>query len=120
MFWNRKLKIKTEMIQAIRPTSKATLKMQCLMVCNGDVEKAKQLYDFYIEDMKDLPMFDIPVPTTLQQVKETAAQTFTWLNENQEQLMNWAGLFRQMFSKSGQAVAQSAAQAAATPVPPIN
>lgn len=119
MFWNRKLKIKTEMIQAIRPTSKATLKMQCLMVCNGDVEKAKQLYDFYIEDMKELPLFDAPVPTTLQQVKETAAQTFNWLNENQDQLLNWAGLFRQIFSKSGQAATQGATQAV-TPIPPIN
>lgn len=106
------------MIQAIKPTSKATLKMQCLMICNGDVEKAKLLYDFYIKDMEELPMFDIPTPTTMQQVKETAVQTFSWLNENQETLMNWAGFIKQILGKGGDSAVSAAAPA--PPVPPIN
>ena len=35
------------MIRAINPTSKASLKMQCLLVSNGDIDKAERLYDFH-------------------------------------------------------------------------
>ena len=87
------------MIRAINPTSKASLKMQCLLVSNGDIDKAERLYDFMAKDMPDLPMFDPVQPTTLQQVKQTAAETFGWINENQDTIMNWVGMIRGMFSK---------------------
>ena len=75
------------MIRAINPTSKASLKMQCLLVSNGDIEKAERLYDFMAKDMPDLPMFDPVQPSTMQQVKQTAADTFGWINENQETII---------------------------------
>ena len=107
------------MIQAIRPTSKATLKMQCLMVCNGDITKAKELYDFYIQDMDELPMFDPIQPTTMQQVKDGAVQTFNWINENQETITNWVGFFRGLLSKSPVSDTASSITSSAS-VPPIN
>lgn len=115
MLFKRRTKINKDMIQAIRPTSKATLKMQCMMICNGDVAKAKELYDFYIQDMDELPMFDPMQPTAMQQVKDGAVQTFAWLNENQQTIVNWVGFFKGLFNS--QAVS---AAPAAPPVPPIN
>ena len=99
--WFSKNKIDKNMIQAIRPTSKSTLKMQCLMMSNGDIDKAERLYDYMAKDMDDLPLFDTPVPTTLQQVKSGAIETFQWLNENQNQIMNWVGIIKQMFGGAG-------------------
>lgn len=100
------------MIQAIRPTSKASLKMQCMLICQGDVAKAKELYDFYIQDMDELPMFDPQTPTTMQQVKESAVQTVTWINENKDNILDWIGLIRGMFSKTP--------APPSAPIPPIN
>ena len=116
MFWSTKNKIKKEMIRAINPTSKASLKMQCLLVSNGDIDKAERLYDFMAKDMPDLPMFDPVQPTTLQQVKQTAADTFGWINENQDTIMNWVGMIRGMFSKG----APPAGTPPQAPLPPIN
>lgn len=99
--WLDKNKIDKNMIQAIRPTSKSTLKMQCLMMSNGDIDKAERLYDYMAKDMDDLPLFDTPQPTTMQQVKSGAIETIQWLNENQNQIMNWVGIIKQMFGGNG-------------------
>lgn len=115
MFWNRN-KINKEMIRAINPTSKASLKMQCLLVSNGDIDKAERLYDFMAKDMPDLPMFDPVQPTTMQQVKETAASTFAWIKENKNDILDWVGFFQGMFGKGGGIPPASPA----APLPPIN
>ena len=64
------------MIQNIRPTSKIALKMSCLYTCNGDVDKAEKLYDFLAKDIEDMPTFDVQQPTTMQQIKDGAVQTY--------------------------------------------
>lgn len=92
--------------------SKASLKQQCLLISEGDIDKATKLYDFYIKDMEDLPTFDPIQPTTMQQVKETASSTFQWVKENKDDIMDWVGFFRGMFSKGG--------SEGGTPIPPIN
>ena len=66
-------KRRLEMISAMRPTSKATLKMQCLMVCKGDIDEAMKLYDYFAKDMPDLPDYDRPQPT-LQQAYQFVQQ----------------------------------------------
>lgn len=76
---------------------------------------AEKLYDFYIKDMEDLPTFDVVPPSTMQQFKDGAVQTFSWLNQNQEQVINWVGLIKDMFGKGGTHAPQ-ASQA----LPPIN
>lgn len=105
------------MIQNIRPTSKIALKMSCLYTCNGDVDKAEKLYDFLAKDIEDMPTFDVQQPTTMQQIKDGAVQTFAWLNDNQETIMNWVGMIKQMFNKGGGATLTPTASA---PIPPIN
>lgn len=117
--WFKRNKIDKGMIQAIRPTSKSTLKMQCLMMSNGDIDKAERLYDYMAKDMDDLPLFDTPQPTTMQQVKSEAIETFQWLNENQNQIMNWVGIVRQMFGGSG-SIPPTAPPSPENVIPPIN
>lgn len=116
MFWNRN-KIQKEMIPRLNPTSKASLKQQCLFVSEGNIEKAERLYEFMIKDMDDLPIFDPIPPTTMQQVKDGAASTFAWIKENKDDIIEWVGFFQGMFSKGGGA----AGATNATPmIPPIN
>lgn len=105
------------MIQNIRPTSKIALKMSCLYTCNGDVDNAEKLYKFLSDGLEDLPTFDVQQPTTMQQIKDGAVQTFAWLNDNQETIMNWVGMIKQMFNKGGGATPIPTASA---PIPPIN
>ena len=113
MFWNRN-KIKKEMINAINPTSKASLKMQCLLVSNGDIEKAEKLYDFMAKDMPDMPMYDPVPPTTMHQIKDGAVNTMNWLKENKEDIIDLVGFVRGMLPSGGNA------PTGGTPLPPIN
>ena len=115
MFFNR-TKIKKDMIPNIRPTSKAALKISCLYASNGDVDKAAKLYEYMSKDMDDLPTFEAPQPSAIQQIKDGAAQTFSWLNENQDTIMNWVGFFKNMLNKGGAAAIEPTGNA----LPPIN
>ena len=108
-------KIDKDMITAIKPTSKSTLKMQCLMVANGDIDKAERLYDFMIKDMDDLPLFEPQQPTTMAQIKDGATSIFGWVNENQDNIAGWINIIRGMFSKNA-----PTAQVTTTPIPDIN
>lgn len=105
------------MIQNIRPTSKVSLKMSCLYTCNGDVERAERLYKFLSDGLDDLPTFDAVQPTTMQQIKEGAAQTFGWINQNQDTIMNWIGIVRDMLGKGNKQVVTPTPSA---PIPSIN
>lgn len=75
-----------EMIRMIKPTSKMALRQQCLLIANGDVDKAKKLCDYYTEGMEDLPMFD-PAPTTwVDNTKQTLDSVFGWISEHKDGL----------------------------------
>ena len=71
------------MIQAITPTSKTSLKRQCLYAAKGNLKEARELYDFFAEDLKDLPDND-PIPPTWQQnTANTINGVLAWIKENQ-------------------------------------
>lgn len=74
------------MIQAIRPTSRATLKMQCLFACKGDIDEANKLYDYFAKDMPDLPDYDPIQPTWMDNTKDTVNGMMIWLKENKDTL----------------------------------
>ena len=85
------------MIQAIRPTSKATLKMQCLMVCKGDIDEANKLYDYFAKDMPELPDYDPVQPTWMDNTKQTASSIMAWLGENKDTLAQAYDLSAMLF-----------------------
>lgn len=74
------------MIQGIKPTSKATLKLQCLFATKGDIDEAKKLYDFFAEDMANLPDYDPVAPTWMDNTKETVNGIMGWVSENKDTL----------------------------------
>lgn len=117
MFWSKKIKISPDMIKAIKPTSKASCKMQCLFACKGDVKSARELYDFFTSDMPNLPDFDPVAPSNIQQVKETALGLFGWFKENQDEVLTVVDFIKNM-RKGGGGIPPSTPPSA--PLPPIN
>lgn len=113
-----------QMIQGIRPTSKAALKMQCLMVTKCDVEEARKLYEFFAQDMASLPDYDPPERTWVDSTKATLGDAVSWLKDNQNAIATGYEIVRQMTGGRLPALviptgAADAAPAAA-PLPDIN
>lgn len=95
------------MIRAINPTSKASLKNQCLLIAQGDLQRAKELYDFYIDGLEDLPALD-PIPPTWQEsTKETVNGIMGWLQNNGGAIVDGVNYIRSLMGRE-------AVQAAAT------
>jgi len=108
------------MIQAMRPTSKATLKMQCLMVCKGDIDEAEKLYDYFSRDMPGLPDFD-PAPQTWQQnTAQTVNGLMDWLKQNGPTIQQGYQFLQQLVQNRGILPAAGEAAEAAEPLPEIN
>jgi hypothetical protein len=74
-------------INGIVVTSKMSLKASCIKVCGNDIERAEKLYDFFAKDIQNLPDFDVPPPSTLEQIKTMAGDVFGWVEQNQDKLI---------------------------------
>lgn len=119
MKWFTNKQKQLEMIQAIRPSSKATLKMQCLMVCKGDIDEANKLYDYFAKDMPELPDYDPVQPTLMQNTKQTVKDLMAWANENKDTLAQTYEFFRSIIqNRSLPPIAPEATTA--EPLTPIN
>lgn len=105
-------------MQGIRPTSKATLKLQCLFCTKGDIDEAAKLYDYFAKDIPDLPDFDPVSPTWVDNTKQTVNGLMGWLKENQDTLAQGYEFVRSIVqNKSLPPVAETPPQA---PLPNIN
>ena len=116
MFWFNKKK-KLEMIQAIRPTSKATLKIQCLFACKGDIDESNKLYDYFARDMPELPDYDPVQPSMIDNAKETVNGLMGWFKENQDTLAQGYQFIQNVIKNKGVMPTETPASA---PLPPIN
>lgn len=88
------------MISAIRPTSKASLKMQCLVI-GKTVEEADKLYNYFAKDIPDLPDFD-PVPPTWQQnTAQTINSIMAWMKENGGTIQQAYSMVQQIIANKG-------------------
>lgn len=115
MIWSNKIKITPDMMRAIKPTSKLSLKLSCLAISNGDVEKADKMYDYFAKDM-ELPDVDPIAPTTFQQVKDTAGTVFGWLKQNKDDVTQAVSYVQAL--RSGQPIiSQPAAPLDLPPLP---
>lgn len=103
------------MLQAITPTSKTSLKRQCLYAAKGNLKEAKELYEFFAEDLKDLPDND-PVPPTWQQnTANTLNGIMAWFKENQGTLSQGIEFVRYAIANKGIPPLTSVEPAAALP-----
>lgn len=117
MLWFNKKK-KLEMIQAIRPTSKATLKIQCLFACKGDIDESNKLYEYFAKDMPELPDYDPVQPTWVDNTKETVNSLMGWFRENQDTIAQGYQFIQGIIKNKG--VLPVEPPAVSAPLPPIN
>lgn len=118
MLWfNKEKKRKMEFIQNYVPTSKAQLLQVAMYFNKGDLQKAQEMFDFYAKNLQ-LPDFDPVAPTFMQQVRSNAVDLFSWIKENQEDIVNGYEFVRSIIANKG--VIPPVAQEVAEPLPPIN
>jgi len=103
------------MIGTIQPTSKTSLKLQCLTIAKGDVKTAQELYDYLAAGLETLPDFDPVKPTFLETTKNTADGILQWVRENKETLGEGIDFVKGLISKRNGGTATPK-----TPLPPIN
>lgn len=103
-------------VDMIVPTSKMALKASCIRACGGDVDKAERLYDFYVKDIGTIPDFDVPPPSTFEQIKGIAGDIFGWVEQNQDKLV---GAYNMIQNMRGGASVGAAAGVPPAGVPPI-
>lgn len=109
-----------EFIQSYIPTSKAQLIQVAMWYHKGDVQKAQEFVDFYTKNM-NLPDFDPIAPTFMQQVKDNANGIFSWIKENQGDIVQGYQFIQSVIKNKG--VVPPAIDSPGTiaePLPPIN
>ena len=115
MFFSNK-KERLQMLQQLQFTSKASLKQQCLHITGGNIKETKELYEFLVEDMPDLPATD-PIPPTWQEnTKNTVNGILSWVQQNQGTIAQGIDYLRGLFAKNATVVEEEAAEA----LEPIN
>ena len=103
-----------EAIAMIKPTSKASLKAQCLYLCNLNVEKAEKMYDFLVKGMDGIPDVEPASRTFIQNFGEQANGVLGWLRDNQDMLGQGVDFIK------GIIAGRKGGNLPATPLPPIN
>ena len=94
-------KINPDMVKMINPTSKASLKTQCLIVSQCDIEQANRLYDYFTKDMPELPPFDTPDPTFADKTKNTLSSLFSFFGDHKDGLSQGYEIFRNRLNARG-------------------
>lgn len=83
----------------IRTTSKEALLRSALMASNNDIKKASEICDYVTKMLPNLPDTDPVLPSTLEQVRDTAVKIFQWGRENQDQIVGVTNMVLQMMGK---------------------
>ena len=118
MLWfNKEKKKKMEFIQNFVPTSKAQLIQVAMYMNNGNVQKAQEFVDFYAKNL-DLPDFDPIAPSLMQQIKSSASDIFSWVKENQGDLVQGYQFIQGIIKNKGEIVAPIVESG--SPLPNIN
>lgn len=119
MLWfnSKERKKKMEFIQNYVPTSKAQLLQVAMYFNKGDIQKAQEMFDFYAKNLQ-LPDFDPVAPTFMQQVRSNAIDFFSWVKENQEDIVNGYEFVRSIIANKG--AIPPVVQEVSDPLPPIN
>jgi hypothetical protein len=121
MLWfnSKEKRKKMEFIQNYVPTSKAQLLQVAMFFNKGDIQKAQEMFDFYAKNLQ-LPDFDPVQPTFMQQVKANANDLYTWIKENQGEIVQGYEFIRSVIVNKGAIPATDAAGTVVEPLPPIN
>lgn len=108
-----KEKISIENLSRINPTSKLSLKMSCIAIADGDLEKATKMYEFFAADM-DLPDTDPVPPTKMQMIKSSVEEVSGLIKNNKDDIMDLVGFVMGIVGKKAPATSSGAAN-----IPPL-
>lgn len=110
----------------ISPTSKASLKTSCLLMANGDIDKAERLYDYFAKDMPEIPPYDAPTPNWVDSTKDSLNSLFSFFGQHKDGLSQGYDIIRGLFNARGanipplSGVAEEVVEGAESDLPPIN
>ena len=82
------------------PTSKAQLIQVAMYMNKGDVAKAQEFFDFYAKNL-ELPDYEPVPPTFMQQLKGNASGIFSWIKENQNDILQGYQLIQGIIKNKG-------------------
>lgn len=83
----------------IRTSSKEALLRSALLASNNDIKKASEICDYVTKMLPNLPDTDPVLPSTFDQVKDTAVSILQWGRENQDQIVGGINLIMQLMGK---------------------
>ena len=106
-------KMVVQNLSGIRATSKLSLKMSCLTISDGDLEKAMKMYEFFAADM-ELPDTDPVPPSKMQTIKASVEEVSGLIKNNKDDLMDLVGFVMGIVGKKASATASGAAN-----IPPL-
>ena len=93
------------------------------MASKGNVDEAEKLYNFYIKDMEELPMFDPAPPSTMDNAKNVVTGIFDFVRDNKDGIGQVYDFIRNIAASRGKAlppIGGNAAQSVAEALPEIN
>lgn len=97
------------MMQNVNPISKASLKKQCLIIAEGDLKRAKELYDFWVDGMgEELPAFDPKQPSWVDTFGTRVNNVLDWAQEHKDVLNQGVDLISNLIGKRGNAIVDAA------------
>ena len=96
-----------EVLLGLTWSSKASLKKHCMLAYKGDIQKAKEAYDFLIDGMGNLPDTDPVQPTMAEQMKDMASGVVGWIGQNQGTLVDTFNTVRGLFSRAAAAAEET-------------
>ena len=97
------------MMQNVTPISKASLKKQCLIIAEGDLKRAKELYDFWTDGMEEeIPTFDPQKPNWLDNFGTRVNSVLDWAQEHRDVLTQGVDLISNLIGRRGAAIAETA------------
>ena len=118
MLWfnSKEKKKKMEFIQNFVPTSKAQLIQVAMWFHKNDIQKAQEMVDFYTKNLQ-LPDFDPVAPTFMQQMKGGLSEFYTWIKENQGDIVQGYQFIQGIIKNHGELPMATPEE---HPLPPIN
>lgn len=84
----------------IRTSSKEALLRSALLASNNDIKKASEICDYVTKMLPNLPDTDPVVPSSLEQIRDTAIQLFQWGQEHQDQIVGVTNMFRSLLGRA--------------------
>ena len=83
----------------IRTSSKEALLRSALLASSNDIKKATEICDYVTKMLPNLPDTDPVVPSSFEQMRDTAVRVFEWGEQNQDKIVGGINLVLKMMGK---------------------